>query len=1180
MEDFPEEFRTPPVALAALIGCSDLHAPITAHLHASQPPINIIALPDSSKISVISKTPKDNINQNQQIKGILKRDWVLKHRTRVPAVVAAMFRVEQLGGDPAQWLQVCTDIESIRSVIQGRNIKLVVVVVTQSNSKDDLSEDRMIALKKRAEVDAKQIILFAPNEEPEFTQSLERLGSIFSELANSFYKDEGRRVKARLEKKNYDTIEQYIRYCFKVAVYAEFRRDWSEAHKQYEEAYHAVREMVGSSTRLPPIQRLVEIRTVAEQLYFKICTMLLHGGKIVEAIAWFRRHVTSYRKLTGVSEVIYLHWEWLSRQFLVFAELLETSSVTFQSVPSTASSAPDKPTEWEFQSAYYYQLAAQYLKEKSSCLEFALSMSEHNAEIDGSSESVAASAYIGQFARLLEHQDKLIMQPLSDEEYIRYTLAEGKRFHDSFEIIALFKRSFDAYNNFKASRMASHSGFQLGREYHVVADFSNAKLTFDSIASLYRQEGWVTLLWEVLGYLQDCSKRTSSVKDFVEYSLEMAALPVSSNGNQPLKDCGPAGPLSLARRENIQKEVFGVIRGQLEDASPDNDSNLRVNGDNPLYLEIDPVSPLRVALLSSVTFHEQTVKPRSPTTITISLISQLPLNVEIDQLEIQFNQSECNFVIVNGQRPQSASISNLPPGRRVETAVSLDLTTNKWLRLTYDIRPEQSGKLECLYVISRIGPHLTICCRAESPASLNDLPVWKFEDRLETVPVKNLSLAFSGLKSIQVEEPEPQVDLALGCSGSALVGENFVVPVIVSSQGHAVHSGEMKINLVDTRGVGLLSPKNVEPDSTENLHVELIGIIRQEGEDQPHVGSDNIQKIQPSFGLISLPSLKEGDSWSCKLEIRWNRPKPVMLFVSLGYFPDSGGNSTQKVHVHKSLQIEGKVPLVISHRFMLPFRREPLLLSTTKAVSDIDQIPSLPLKESCLLLASAKNSSDVPLRLLSVDVEVEDSGKCVVQDRNNEQAELPLLGPRDEFRKVFCVTPEVVISNLMMGTLCLKWSRGSEDGETSSSFTTQSQVVTKHRLSDVKVELPPLVVSLDSPPHAILKHPFTYSVKIQNQTQFLQEIKYSLTDSQSFVMSGFHNDTISVLPKSEHVLNFKLVPLASGSQQLPRVSLTSVRYSAGFDPSVDASTIFVFPSKPHFSGSDMEEMRVKSVAAS
>ncbi|KAF6174165.1 hypothetical protein GIB67_033697 [Kingdonia uniflora] len=1080
-----------------------------------------------------------------------------------------MFDSNHVSGDPAQWLQVCTDLDNLKVVVRGRNIKLVVVVV-QSTVKEEVNEDRMIALRKRAEVDSKYLLVFLQND----SESLNRLTSTLAELANTYYREEGRRIKARIEKKNVNSMELNIRYSFKVAVYAEFRRDWVEALRFYEEAYHTIREMIGASTRLPPVQRLVEIKIIAEQLHFKVSTLLLHRGKIVEAMTWFRKHIACYKRLVGVPEVVFLHWEWVSRQFLVFAELLETSSATGSSTASLTSSMSERGlTEWEFYPAYYYQLAAHYLREKKCCLDLALSESETSGssianEFDSSSESVTPSVYVGQFAKLIEQGGTFAMQPLADSEYIRYALVEGKRYQDSFEIIALFKKSFESYRSLQAQRMASYCGNLMAIEYFTIGDFSNAKVIFNRIAGLYRQEGWVTLLWEVLGYLRECSRRLGSVKDFIEYSLQMAALPILSSVTSLFSELkgeyGPAGPPSLPQREIIHEEIFRLVKGEHILSSDEGIHRFEVTEDRPIHLEIDLISPLRLVLLASVVFHDQVVKPGSSTLITLSLLSQLPHPVEIDQLEIQFNQPDCNFVVTGARGSQVNANIDGQQGLRVETAPLLSLVTDKWLRLTYNIKSEQSGKLECISVIAKMGPWFTICCRAESPASMDDLPLWKFEDRVEAFPTKDPALAFSGQKVIQVEEPEPQVDLVVGSTGPALVGENFIIPVFIISKGHAIHSGELKINLLDARGGGLVSPREIEPFSKDNHHVQLLSILGPDGQDEAQNDPDNISKVQEAFGLVSVPFVDIGQSWSCKLEIKWHRPKPAMLFVSLGYMPRGDDSNAQKLQVQRNLQIEGRTAVTIAHKFMLPFRRDPLMLKKIKPTVDSDQLVSLALNETSILVITAKNLSEVPLRLMSMSIEVDDDEigrSCTVGQGGGDPGLDSLLVPGEEFKKVFSIIPEICSPNLGIGTVCLRWRRESaaEEGST---------VVTKHKLPNVNVEIAPLVVSLECPPHAILGDPFTFFVRIKNQTLLLQEIKYSLTDSPSFVLAGPHDDTVFILPKSEHILGYKISALASGPQILPRVTLTSVRYSAGINPSSSASTIFVYPSKPHFKMSE------------
>lgn len=118
MEEYPEEVRTPPVTLASLVGCPELHTLISTHFLSAQPPINTLALPDVSKIIHLfnNKTDRDPTatSPSPVVPGILKRDWLLKHRTKSPSLLAALFPSHHLNGDPAQWLQLCSDLDSIK----------------------------------------------------------------------------------------------------------------------------------------------------------------------------------------------------------------------------------------------------------------------------------------------------------------------------------------------------------------------------------------------------------------------------------------------------------------------------------------------------------------------------------------------------------------------------------------------------------------------------------------------------------------------------------------------------------------------------------------------------------------------------------------------------------------------------------------------------------------------------------------------------------------------------------------------------------------------------------------------------------------------------------------------------------------------------------------------------------
>lgn len=48
-----------------------------------------------------------------------------------------------------------------------------------------------------------------------------RLSASFAELETTFYREEGRRIKARIEKKNFSSPDLQVRYCFKVIIIKE-----------------------------------------------------------------------------------------------------------------------------------------------------------------------------------------------------------------------------------------------------------------------------------------------------------------------------------------------------------------------------------------------------------------------------------------------------------------------------------------------------------------------------------------------------------------------------------------------------------------------------------------------------------------------------------------------------------------------------------------------------------------------------------------------------------------------------------------------------------------------------------------------------------------------------------------------------------------------------------------------
>ncbi|KAF6139356.1 hypothetical protein GIB67_001672, partial [Kingdonia uniflora] len=113
-----------------------------------------------------------------------------------------------------------------------------------------------------------------------------------------------------------------------------------------------------------------------------------------------------------------------------------------------------------------------------------------------------------------------------------------------------------------------------------------------------------------------------------------------------------------------------------------------------------------------------------------------------------------------------------------------------------------------------------------------------------------------------------------------------------------------------------------------------------------------------------------GQSWSCKLEINGTDQNHYALRFT-GVHAQSDDSNAQKLQVQRNLQIEGRTAVTIAQKFMLPFRRDPLMLKKSTDF-DSDQLVSLALNETSILVITAKNLSEVPLRLMSMSIEVDD----------------------------------------------------------------------------------------------------------------------------------------------------------------------------------------------------------------
>jgi hypothetical protein len=414
---------------------------------------------------------------------------------------------------------------------------------------------------------------------------------------------------------------------------------------------------------------------------------------------------------------------------------------------------------------------------------------------------------------------------------------------------------------------------------------------------------------------------------------------------------------------------------------------------------------------------------------------------------------------------------------------------------------------------------------------------------------------------MQVEEPEALVDIALEAPSPGLVGEAFPVCITISSAGHSIQAGDLEVYFAPSgkSEAGLPSPTT----ESEVTPAELL--VRNSANDP-----QSKESLETFAGLVEVPEISIGGSWSTVIYVRWVEPKAITLMATFVYHASEEEGSKYQYRLHKSQEFDCVEALAIEHHYVAPFRRDALLLGNLDSDTTGGQVPAttLALKESSILVVTLKNKSSLPVRILKIGVTEEDKSRCVVQksgvvnsEESSESSEgeagaIP-VAPQEIFTQLFWVHPLVPSKALFVGTISVLWQRAPTIPNLKDAVDSVNIQVP---LATIMVESPPLVVTLVCPPHAVLGNPLTMTTKVQNMTNTLQEVAFSVIDTPSFIFSGAHTDTVSILPRGTHSLSYKLVPLASGIQQLPRVKLTSAWYSATFQPSPLSTQIFVFPS--------------------
>uniref|UniRef100_A0A5F8G8L2 Trafficking protein particle complex subunit 11 n=1 Tax=Monodelphis domestica TaxID=13616 RepID=A0A5F8G8L2_MONDO len=448
--DFPVELCCRPMAFVTLTGLDVVYNAVhravwdafCANRRADRVPISFKVLPGDHEYP---KCRTKRTSYEWYIpKGILKTGWMNKHLNLVPALVVVFY---ELDWDEPQWKEkqseCATRVEIVRQSLQGRNTKVAVVLIQKKTplppGEDVIASERAAALCNACELSGKSLFVLPHTDH--LVGYIIRLENAFYEHAQTYYYTEIRRVKSHKEFLNKTTHQLlFVRHQFKIAFFSELKQDTQNALKNYRTAYNLVHELRAHETNM------LEIKTMAGFINYKICRLCFQHNTPLDAIAQFRKHIDLCKKKVGSSELAFEHAAWMSKQFQAFGDLFDEAIKLGLTAIQTQNPG------------FYYQQAAYYSQERK---QLSKALCSHDSSVMyPSPDPLEIQTGVLDFYGQRAWRQGILSFDLSDPEkekagILALQLKERNVSHSEV-IITLLSNAVAQFKKYKCPRMKSH----------------------------------------------------------------------------------------------------------------------------------------------------------------------------------------------------------------------------------------------------------------------------------------------------------------------------------------------------------------------------------------------------------------------------------------------------------------------------------------------------------------------------------------------------------------------------------------------------------------------------------------------------------------------------------------------------------------------------------------------------
>ncbi|KAI4800046.1 hypothetical protein KUCAC02_016583 [Chaenocephalus aceratus] len=883
-------------------------------------------------------------------KGILKTGWMHKHLNLVPALVVLFY---ELDWDDPTWKEkqseCATKVEIVRTSLQGRNTKVAVVLIQKKTplppGEDLVASERAATLCNACDLSGKSLFVLPHTDH--LVGYIIRLENAFYEHSQTYYYTEIRRVKSHKEFLNKTTHQLlFVRHQFKIAFFSELKQDTQNALKYYRTAYSLVHELRAHETNM------LEIKTMAGFINYKICRLCFQHNTPLDAIAQFRKHIDLCKKKIGSAELAFEHSAWMSKQFQSFGELFDEAIKLGLTAIQTQNPG------------FYYQQAACYSQDRKQLAQQLCQASLPSPEpVDTQSGGLD---FYGQRAWRQGHQS---IDPPDAEKEKTGILAQQMKERDvphSELIIALLSNAVAQFKKYKCPRMKSHLMVQMGEEYYHARDYTKSLKLLDYVMCDYRTERWWALLSAILTTALRCAYLMASVKDYIIYCMELL---------------GRASTLKEEQKLRIEKNLLKVLKNEVPEAEPECDPSsvtaarslwsdrTAPAGSNELTMEVQDYIPF---IQCKARFHAPSFHVDQPVQLKVFLRADCPHPVSFNKLSVSLSNQEYNqWCVVESAGEESIS---LVPGKTQCYNFSFVAKTEDMTGVEVMLGSDRG---RCVFLSWR-GAGGDVASTHEALQASRSSRRWGRGVQARQEPDwDSLTLQPSTMVISRV----PKVSVQLSHQPPALNNEMYCINLTVQSQEEGV-----------AKDVKLTAGLKPGQDATlgQTTHVTLDGST---------VCDDSAPALLPD---LPLGDLHPGQKLEISVHVKCVSTGPRVFLFHVAYSIDTSVEGRQivcKCHKDETVTIETVVPFEVSAKFVSTKFEQldrlavdiPFLLMTD--ILSTSPWPLLLASSSLQLLTMTSNTPQLQSQLQEVVLQTDESARqyLISWRRKSSGVDSPLI---------------------------------------------------------------------------------------------------------------------------------------------------------------------------------------------